>query len=256
VSDASGSYMYTVSLDLKPGPLGAIRGLRGGELRIVEQQGLTAVVSSVDLDEFGEAGLQRNLEDLRWLEEVARAHDAVVQHVAGLGPVAPLRLATICRTDDAVRRRLEEWHDDLIMALDRVAYRDEWSVKVIHKTVRAAGPAAPPVESGTPGADYLQRRRAEMAAARQSTEDLAVLADVLHRELSRGAAASRRINPQDPRLSGHDGTMILNGAYLVDSNREDDFSMLVEDVASRHPELLVELNGPWPPYSFATLDQR
>jgi hypothetical protein len=48
--------------------------------------------------------------------------------------------------------------------------------------------------------------------------------------------------------------MTLNGAYLIDTARTDDFHALVRDLANRHPEIRVRVDGPWPPYSFATLD--
>ena len=87
------------------------RGRRRCPLEVVRHRGLDAVVSSMSTwTEFGEEGLQRNLEDLEWLETVARRHDDVVQLVAGTGSVAPLRLATICLDDDGVRARLDEWY--------------------------------------------------------------------------------------------------------------------------------------------------
>ena len=75
--------------------------------------------------------------------------------------------------------------------------------------------------------------------------------DVSLREL---AAASRRLRPQDPRLSGVDGTMLLNGAYLVDEQVADQFARRVADLTAAHPEVSVACGGPWPPYSFATLE--
>ena len=46
---------------------------------------LTAAVGTVGLDEFGEEGLRRNLEDLDWLAATARAHDAVISAIARFG---------------------------------------------------------------------------------------------------------------------------------------------------------------------------
>jgi len=96
----AGTYIYAVGRELSADRMASARGLRDSELRLVEQDGLVAVVSTVDLDEFGESGLRRNLEDLSWLEEVARGHDEVVRSAAEAAPtIAPLRLATICHTD-------------------------------------------------------------------------------------------------------------------------------------------------------------
>jgi hypothetical protein len=250
----AGTYIYAVGRELSADRMASARGLRGSELRLVEQDGLVAVVSTVDLDEFGESGLRRNLEDLSWLEEVARGHDEVVRSAAEAAPtIAPLRLATICHTDEGVRRRLEEWHHDLVQALDRIEGRNEWSVKSY------TSPPTPLDDVGETeipdsGTAYLRRRRAQLARDEQAAVDSAAVADEMHSEFAAGSVASRRLAPQDPRLSGHSGTMILNGAYLVDTVQSESFHALVRDLAERHPEIRLQIDGPWPPYSFATLD--
>jgi hypothetical protein len=81
------------------------------------------------------------------------------------------------------------------------------------------------------------------------------LAEELHSALSGLSAASRRLAPQDPRLTGHDGTMILNGAYLVELGAGPAFETAVRSLAEKHPDAGLDVRGPWPPYSFATLEQ-
>jgi hypothetical protein len=44
--------------------------------------------------------------------------------------------------------------------------------------------------------------------------------------------------------------MVLNGAYLVDVTRADEFADAVDSSAAVQPALRLELTGPWPPYSF------
>jgi hypothetical protein len=249
-----GTYLYAISRGVSDADLAGHTGLRGFPLRVVEHGGLAAVVSEVPLDEFGDEGLRRNLEDLAWLEEVARTHDGVVHAIALRGPTAPLRLATICLDDDSVRSRLEQWHDSLERTLARIEGRMEWSVKAF----------APPVEVGdrdeisaagaATGTDYLLRRKAEVAQRETATEAAAALADGLHGELSGRAVASRRLRPQDPRLAGYEGTMILNGAYLVDVDEETEFREAVGRLSDRHPGARIAVQGPWPPYSFAALE--
>jgi hypothetical protein len=186
---------------------------------------------------------------------VARGHDEVVHRVAELGPVTPLRLATIYLDDDGVRARLDEAYDALQAALDRVEGRQEWSVKAYTDTQPAAAPEEPPAPTGPgAGAAYLQRKKAS-TLQRQSAQDRAAeVAEQVHRALSERSAASRRLQPQDPRLTGHQGTMTLNGAYLVDAADAASFAAAVETLAAEHPEARIEAHGPWPPYSFATLD--
>jgi hypothetical protein len=250
-----GCYLYAISRGVTAADLATTSGLGGEPLRVLGHRGLCAVVSMVDLAEFGEEGLRRNLEDLAWLEVVARGHDAVVQSTAAIGPTAPLRLATICRDDDGVRSRLDEWYDALEHTLDRIAGRMEWSVKAF-----SSGPGAPAEpetqsSSGTgSGAAYLQRKKSD-TLRRQNAEEAAVhLADDLHAALAAQSVASRRLQPQDPRLTGHEGTMTLNGAYLVETADAEKFQAEAGALAATHPESRLEVHGPWPPYSFATLE--
>jgi len=247
-----GRYLFAVARGIDPSSLEDVQGLRGAALEVIEEQDLQAVVCTVDLAEFGEDQLKDNLEDLGWLEEVARCHHDVVYAVATAGAVAPMRLVTICSDDDSVRARIAGVYEALSEALSRVDGRYEWSVKVYAPREAPREPA----ETARPasGAAYLQRKR-EQAAQRRTTGDQHLqTADDIHQTLAHTVAATRVLPPQDPRLTGRADTMILNGAYLVPAEDADGFRALATRLEELHPKLDFEVKGPWPPYSFATLD--
>jgi len=252
--ERTGRYLYAIGRGIGGEGLAGTPGLRERPLRVVEHLGLVAVVSDVDLYEFGEDGLRRNLEDLRWLEDVARTHDSVVRAATAVGPTAPLRLATVCFDDDQVRARVDQWHDPLVRALDRVDGRVEFSVKAYASEPEPAGQATSAATGPGAGAAYLQRRKEETLRRERVGQDAARDAEELYAVLAESAVAGRRLRPQDPRLTGHQGTMVLNAAYLVDAG--EPFADTAAQALSRWPELRVEVNGPWPPYSFATLEEQ
>lgn len=253
----TGRYLYAITRGVSTQDVTATPGLGGGVLDVVDHRGLAAVVSTVGLDEFGEEGLRRNLEDLAWLEKVARGHDAVVQAVAGLGPTAPLRLATICLDDEGVRARLDEWHDALTEVLDRVQGRMEWSVKTYARggVEPESATATSAVEGQGAGVAYLQRKRESTQRRMQAEERAHQVAEEIHAALGKHSVASRRLPAQDPRLTGHEGVMTLNGAYLVPIEESDAFAAALSVLSEQHPDAHLEAGGPWPPYSFAVLDQ-
>jgi hypothetical protein len=74
--------------------------------------------------------------------------------------------------------------------------------------------------------------------------------------LSDLAVATRHLRAQDPRLSGVEETMLLNGAYLVDERSAGDFTSRVAGLVAAHPGVSIACGGPWPPYSFATLEEQ
>ena len=248
----TGRYLYAVCRGLAPAVVEGMQGLGDAPLELVHHQELVAVVSTVPLADFGEEGLRRNLEDLSWLEPVVRMHDQVVHTVATHAPTAPMRLATICFDDTAVLARLREWYVALMHALDRVEGHAEWSVKVIAAPVAVEAPTVP----ATSGADYLLRKKAAAEERTTGDESALAVARQVHEELGSRASAVRQLPPQDARLSGHLGTMVLNAAYLVPVQDAEAFAARIAELAADHPSLTVDGRGPWPPYSFAMLEER
>lgn len=249
-ADGHGVWVYAVTaeadLDLR-----GTTGLADQPVRNVTGSGLAAVVSSVDLAEYGEESLRDKLEDLATLESIARAHHDVVATAWDQAPVVPMRLATVYRDDARVAAMLTERRADLTTALGRLTGHAEWGVKAYATAPDETGPAEPAEASTRPGTDYLRRRRAEMSSAEQSRRAALAASDDVHAQLSGLADATRRHVPQDPGLSGEADPMLLNGAYLVADDRAEEFVCAVRDLDDRHAAVRLELTGPWPAYSFA-----
>lgn len=258
-----GVWIYAVTGSLPGEQLGGVTGVGGGPVRTVEGAGLVAVVSSVDLTTFGEEPLRRNLEDLAWLETTARAHHEVINTVSRVGPIVAMRLATVYRDDSRVAAMLSERREELTAALRRIAGRTEFGVKAYAELTglpRVPGPGAdaPAQPAGAvpgpgPGTAYLRRRRAQLATRDQMLQTAAANADAVHAALGGLAEAARRYVPQHPQLTGESAAMVLNGAYLVDADRADEFVATVRALDDQHSAVRLELTGPWPPYSFAAV---
>src|SRR5690242_1591835 len=113
---------------------------------------LAMLVSRVPRAEFGEEPLHRHLNDLAWLERVARAHEAVLDEALRHATVIPLRLATIFAGERRAAAMLEAHAEILHSALAGLAGRQEWSVKLLveqEALLASAGGEEP--EHGEPG---------------------------------------------------------------------------------------------------------
>lgn len=220
-------YLYAVCRGLDMRAIDGAVGLSGMPLEPVHHDDLIAVVSSVPQADFGAEPLRGHLTDLPWLEDAVTTHTAVISAAAATAATVPLRLATVCEDDAAVRRWLREWRIPLTWALDRVEGCAEWRVRMV-------------VPEGGGAADQLIRP--------------------LHDGLSRLAVAHRELPAEDARLSGHSGVLALNAAYLVSSKDGDVFAgqlaELVAGLAGDVPGVVVDGRGPQPPYAFAMLEQR
>lgn len=258
MSDGLGVWLYGISRAMPPQALTGLTGLKEQPVYTIEEAGLVAVAGSVPLGEFGEEPLRRNLENLDWLAETARAHDAVVNAVAGTAPaVIPLRLATVYLDDERVRGLLTERRADFEAALDQLTGVSEWGVKVYGDPDALTKPTADQAgESDRTGTAYLLRRRAQLSAREDAERSAAEKAEQVHTTLLRLARSATRHPPQDPQLTGRQRAwMLLNGAYLVDDTRTEEFASVVKALGSQLSGLWLELTGPWPPYSFAGIGQ-
>lgn len=250
-----GRYVYAVcrveaSADVAA-VLDGVPGVADAPAQVLDHAGLGAVVGDVDLAEYGEDGLRRNLEDLDWVESVARAHDRVVGAVSGITTCAPLQLVTICDDDASVRAKVDGRRDELERTLALLDGRVEHGVKAYASEPAPAESAAGGRAQQGSGTAYLMRRRRETTVREAADQVAADAADVVHAQLSGLAVASRRYPPQDRRLSGRSERMVLNGTYLVDRSATPELEQAVAMLADLHPGLELDLTGPWPPYSFA-----
>jgi hypothetical protein len=255
MADKHGVWAYAIT-EYSGGDLPRLTGVAGTKVRATGTAGLTVLVSDVDLAEFGEAALRRNLENLAWLEEVARAHHQVIEEAARLFPLLPARLATVYSSDAAMAAVLGARVQHVRAALHRVGGRVEWGVKAYaapDEDKRQGVPAqGAPLARGGEGAGlaYLKRRRAQLAARQESRGAASASAQAVHSELSGQAAQARLYPPQSAQLSGNRAPMLLNAAYLLEADGAAGFRSAVAAAAATHPQVRLELTGPWPPYSF------
>jgi hypothetical protein len=266
VSDERGIWAYAITQDARGTDLSWLAGVAGAPVRTATAAGLTVLVSDVDLAEFGEVALRRNLEDLDWLEGVARAHHEVIAVASRMFPALPTRLATVYSSDESMAAVLDGRREELLAAMRRVGGRVEWGVKA-YAVPESRQPEAvrqePAAEGGAPadaggrgaGLAYLKRRKEQLSARAESQRSAAAGAHEVHGHLASHAAEARLHPPQSPQLRGDRRPMMLNAAYLVDEDDGTGFASEVAAVADTHPELDLNLTGPWPPYSFTAEDE-
>ncbi|HEX3975227.1 MAG TPA: GvpL/GvpF family gas vesicle protein [Solirubrobacteraceae bacterium] len=250
-------WAYCVLHDGGRAPSG-VDGITERRIESIEAGHLTALVSRVPATEFSAEPLTHNLNDIAWLERVARGHEAVLDAALAQATIVPLRMCTIFENEAGVREMLDQQRESLAGALDALEGRLEWSVKVLVDRNRLMDAARPQhseddeVAAAGEGGAYLQRRRAERGAREAASHLAADTAQQVHARLQDWAIDARTCPPQNRELSGHEGEMVLNAAYLVERDRTDELRQIIAELEEHHRGLgaRVELTGPWPPYNF------
>lgn len=246
------TYVYAITREQDADLVRALTGIAGSAVRWIAAAGLSALVSDVDEDEFGESALRSNLEDLDWLGDAVRDHNSVVEAAAQVLPVAPMGFATVYYGDDRVRAALADRAERFETVLARVTGRTEWGVKA-YAEISPGQPGPSELGMERPGAAYLQRVRQREKTREQAKREALQHAAEVHASLAALAEDSRTHPSQSRDLANYEGVMVLNGAYLVDDARESRLKDALRELAQDYPRFRFELTGPWPPYSFATI---
>ena len=168
--------------------------------------------------------------------------------------IVPLRLCTLYRDLEGVRRMLRENRESLAVSLAQVAESTEWGMKVFFDGERALEDEAEDGGRGGSGREYLAGRQRQRQTANRLDALCAECAEEVHLALSAIARADR-LNPvQQPETHGRSAEMILNGAYLVDRGQAGELPGVIAPLAERwgHHGFMLELTGPWPPYNFVS----
>lgn len=215
-----------------------LEGLGGRNLVSIRDARLSAYATA--LSETEAAALGRSAL-LAHHELVRRVHDA-------LDGVLPTRFPTLI-DEPGLREHLATHASAYAAALARVQGRVElavtarWSDESASPPAAADSPSDAETDASAPGARYMARRRRELSAAQVQTDRAASIAGALERVLPAGAeVAQLRLAPST--------TVALSVAYLVQRTAiEDTVAALTRP---RHGVRIL-INGPWPPYSFATV---
>jgi len=225
-------------------------------ITILSEGELAAIASQVSGSEFAEAELRAHLADMQWVQRVARAHETVLDEIAGRATVVPMRMCTVYRTEGGVREMLRRESAALSEALEHLDGKTEWGLKVFADASAAPAAAAGEAESEAAatgsGAAYMERKRRAQEDAEQAVARVEQACAGIHEALCAVAADALLAPPQRPEAHGRTGEMVLSGVYLVRHEDAGDFHERIDALSAQYGELGLELErtGPWPPYNF------
>lgn len=198
-------------------------------------------VSDVDHATFAEA-MERNMENLEWLALHGVRHQQVVGEVAAQAPIIPARFGTIFSSEEALLKNVLGRSGALAKVFERVADADEWGVKVFAE--KTAKPMA--VSTARSGKEYLQQKASQIKPRQQRSDpELQELAAALG-EVATDSAPSGKVSGAQPNL-------LWQATFLVARGRRKQWERVLNEYVERWDGLRrIEVNGPWPPYSFVS----
>lgn len=213
---------------------------------------LKAIVSSVEIQAFSRAAMERHLQEPQWVEARVRAHDAVVKQAMAGGAVIPCRFCTILRGPQEVRRLLTEHREQITATLDLLAGKQEWGVKLYHSGQGGGRLAAGDPEST--GKAYLRRKGDEVRTQQEEAGLARERATAVFEKLAALAAEATLLPSRNGKGGELGRRLLLNGAFLLADEAVQAFERAARELGGADEGIEVELTGPWPPYNFVHLD--
>lgn len=228
----------------------------GGKARAVPlSRSVSLVVGDVPAETYRPDVLEPRLADGDWVARSGAAHHAAAEALSRAHAVLPFRIFTIFSSDARMLSTLTRSKARITKALDSLTGRDEWVLRVgPPNPALMATPSADASVSGrtVSGTGFLQRKA---TATRERSERAARVRSetaVVYAALERLAERSL-VREVPPGLN-----LLLDAAFLIERRAVASFRRALTRAAQPLLDAgcKVSLTGPWPAYSFATLDRR
>lgn len=262
-----GWYLYGIIRRPEHGDLVPAASIRHDtdDVQLLEQTGLAAVVRSVPLADYEPDALRLNMQDPSWLATMARHHHEVIESIHRLRAILPSKFGCVYPDEPGLRAALAETTAILVDRLEYVADCDEWTVYLyadrptLERRLVELHPMLQrfqrEVANASAGRAYLLKRKMADELDKVREPVASELARTAYERLSRYARAGKEQPPATSPENGQSEIILLQAIFLVPRAHAEDFLDAVENIASHGDGLRGESSGPWPPYSFATLDE-
>jgi hypothetical protein len=217
---------------------------------------MSLVVADVPSESFDAKTIEARLNDLDWVSRCGAAHHAVPDALIDLQAVIPLRLFTLFSSEARALSAFRKSRSRIARALARVKGRQEWVLRigrpdpgktVARPDVRTMVPGSGDGKSGT---SFLQAKADVKRGRSERARRVATEAARVFERLGALADASTA-RPIPPGTS-----LLLDAAFLIPKRR----TARLQRTLTKHAQVLLDdgcqisLTGPWPPYSFASID--
>ncbi|HEY0696749.1 MAG TPA: GvpL/GvpF family gas vesicle protein [Micromonospora sp.] len=245
MTDQNGLFVYgVVPGDVEPTPDAVGVGDPPAPVEVVRHDELAALVSRIELAE--PVGTPADL----------TAYKELLDQVAVVAPVLPVRFGSVRPDAEAVVEFIEARYDEFLRALDDIEGRVEYIVHgryvepELVAGIIATNPAAAELARQVRGRPVEATREQRIQLGQLLSQEVEPRRDADTRRLLDALATVVAQSTIRPPSHEQDAVHL---AFLVDVDRESDFVAAVEDAAREQRERIsMRLLGPLAPYDFVS----
>lgn len=228
----------------------------------VRLEHLSAIISEVSEEEFGEENLKKNLSRLEWVESVVRHHESVMEAMRAQTTIVPFRFPTIFRSQDSLQDFLQVHEKSLKKLLENLKGKEEWGTKVYIDAQRleaflseskAIQEIDEALKTASAGKAYLLKKKRESLVGQSASASLQEALDLLYERLRQYAFQAKRNLVLPKAVTEREDEMILNAAFLIEATSREKFLEALESAEKDFPFFTIERSGAWAAYNFCDL---
>jgi len=263
-----GFYLYCIRPQTAK-PIEVVKTISGeGKVYIISYNDIEAVVSEVDLNEFGSEEIQKKAEeDLNWIKEKAQIHEYVIEQAMRVGPnlisVIPMKFGTIFKTEESLKECLRKNYQQFKDSLEKLKGKQEWGVKIylkeniFRKTIEDKNEAVlakkKEIESLPKGMAFFTQKQIGEIVNQEKDKELDRITEEIYESLGQLAFSKNKSKLLEKDFTGMLEEMLLNAFYLIEESKLASFQKKVGELKEKYNSLgfKVEVSGPWPSYHFA-----
>ncbi len=234
-------YLYGISKSsgAKPGKIAAI-GIDGvHRVQSLACGDYICWVSALNGKSFSNA-ISSNMENLEWLALHGVRHQQVVAEVFAAHTILPARFGTVFSGEPALLKNVQQRKLGLEKVFTKISGAEEWGVKIFAEQA----PVKPVAQQVRSGKDYLQLKSAKLKKRpERDTSGLQEFAAELEKIALDSAPAGK--------VSGTQPDLLWQATFLVPKGRRKQWDQALKGFVKKWSgKRRIEINGPWPPYSF------
>lgn len=185
-------------------------------------------------------------------------HEEVIETLMTKFTVLPIRFSTIFNTKEELLLIVEFYYQDFKDNLDRLRNKVEfgikvmWPAKIIKQRIAEVynkRKFTVSIMADSPAKTFVKEKFEKHIIEKEFEEEavrcIAVVDDYFNK-----IASERKIKKLQTE------NLLLNAAYLVGKDKQDDFKKAFEQLKSTPSDLKFLFSGPWPCYNFITLTKK
>jgi hypothetical protein len=264
----TGLYLYCIRLKCNE-RIEVLETMSGDEkVQIIPFMDLEAVISEVSIEEFSSEEIQKKAEeDLDWIKGKAQIHEEVIEQAMRTSdsviiPVIPMQFGVIFKTKEKLQETLGNNLEKFKKNLEYLGGKQEWGVKAfldqkvfekfLEKENEELLAKKKEAESLPKGMSFFAKKKITSTIDGIKEKELDKVIKEIYESLAESVVSLHKAKILDKDFTLMTEDMILNGFYLIEESRLNEFKGKIEEFREKLNlrGIKIEMSGPWPSYHF------